>query len=363
MRRSSVIAVGFCAFVALAAALLPGAVRADESYGRQDFDDDARGHWSFQPVVRPVLPAVSRPEWVRTPVDAFILAGLDAKGLSPAPTAERSVLLRRIYFDLIGLPPTPEQQAAFLADPSPDAYERLVDDLLSRPQYGERWARHWLDVVRYAESNGYERDDAKPNAWRYRDWVIAAFNADKPFSRFLIEQLAGDELPDANAETQIATSFLRLGPWDDEPADPLADRYDQLDDVLGTTSAAFLGMTLRCARCHDHKFEPFTQRDYSRVLAIFEPLKRPQENRDDLDKPVGTPAELAELAQLEARKADLAGQMGDLESAVCRQAMAEQRLAAAPLPDGVPQEAVAAMAVAPAERNDEQKKLVAAHLE
>ena len=179
-----------------------------------------------------------------------------------------------------------------LADSSPDAFARVVDDLLARPQYGERWGRHWLDVARYAETNGYERDGAKPSAWRFRDYVIDAFNEDKPYDRFVTEQLAGDEIDDTNAETQIATTFLRLGTWDDEPAEPTMDRYDQLDDVLGTTASAFLGITLRCARCHDHKFEPFSQEDYYRMLAVFEPLKRPQSGRKDLDRAVGTPAEL-----------------------------------------------------------------------
>ena len=191
------------------------------------------------------------------------------------------------------MPPTPAETEAFLADESPDAYERLIDELLDRPAYGERWARHWLDVVRYAESNGYERDGAKPHAWRYRDYVIEAFQKDKPFDRFLTEQLAGDEIKDAHAESQIATTFLRLGTWDDEPADPRVDRYDQLDDVLGVTSATFLGLTIRCARCHDHKFEPFSQKDYYRLLAVFEPLKRPQDKRKDLDRLVGTEQELA----------------------------------------------------------------------
>src|SRR5207248_6110172 len=214
-------------------------------------------HWAFQPVKKPVVPSVSNPSWVRTPIDAFVLARLEKIGLKPAPATDRRTLLRRVYLDLIGLPPAPEEQNRFLNDPSPAAFERIVDDLLSRPQYGERWARHWLDAVRYAESNGYERDGAKPNAWRYRDYVIDSLNADKPYDRFLQEQLAGDEIPGSDAQTQIATTFMRLGTWDDEPADPQVDRYDQLDDVLGITATAFLGVTLRCARCHDHKFEPF----------------------------------------------------------------------------------------------------------
>jgi hypothetical protein len=252
-------------------------------------------HWAFQPVRRPAVPAVRDRAWVRTPVDAFILAKLQAAGLKPSAPADRRTLLRRVYLDLIGLPPTPAEQRAFLADESPDAFAKVVDDLLARPQYGERWGRHWLDVARYAETNGYERDGAKPSAWRYRDYVIDSLNRDKPYDRFLTEQLAGDEVEGSDAETQSATTFLRLGTWDDEPADPKVDRYDQLDDVLGTTATAFLGLTLRCARCHDHKFEPFAQADYYKMLAVFEPLRRPQLNRADLDVPVGTAAERTAL--------------------------------------------------------------------
>ena len=197
-------------------ALLAGPIlAADEPSTRQQFAADVRDHWSFQSIKRPDVPTASNPAWSRNPIDAFILTGLDEAGLKPAPPADRSRLLRRVYLDLVGLPPTPAELDAFLADSSPTAFEKVVDDLLSRPQYGERWARHWLDVVRYAETNGYERDGLKPQAWRYRDWVVDAFNADKPFDRFLIEQLAGDEIAGSNAETQIATSMLRLGPWDD----------------------------------------------------------------------------------------------------------------------------------------------------
>ncbi len=258
-------------------------------------------HWAFQPVQRPALPLVRDRAWVRTPLDAFVRASLEKQGLHPAPPADRNTLLRRVYFDLIGLPPTPAEQHAFLADPSPDAFARVVDDLLARPQYGERWGRHWLDVARYADTNGYERDGAKPHAWRYRDYVIDAFNKDKPYDRFVREQVAGDEMENSSAEAQIAATFLRLGTWDDEPAEPMMDRYDQLDDVLGTTAAAFLGVTLRCARCHDHKFEPFTQADYYRMLAVFEPLKRPQFGRTDLDRAVGNAAELAAHEEAKAR--------------------------------------------------------------
>jgi Protein of unknown function (DUF1553)/Protein of unknown function (DUF1549) len=242
-----------------------------------------REHWAFQPVHAKAIPTVKDAAWVRTPIDAFVLAKLEAKGWKPAPHAEPRAILRRLYLDVTGLPPTLAEQAAFLGDPSPVALDRLVDDLLSRPAYGERFARHWLDLARYADTNAYERDALKPSVWRYRDYVIRAFNTDKPFDRFVREQIAGDELPDATEETVIATGFHRLGPWDDEPADVTADRFDQLDDIVSTTAQVFLGLTLACARCHDHKFEPLTMHDYYRMVAVFDPLKRPQYGRADVD--------------------------------------------------------------------------------
>jgi hypothetical protein len=322
-------------------------------------------HWSFRPTKRPPVPDVRNRDWLHNPVDTFVLAELEKKSIKPAPDADRRTLLRRVFFDLIGLPPTPQEMDAFLKDPSPDAYVRVVDDLLSRPQYGERWARHWLDVVRYAETNGYERDGPKPHAWRYRDYVIQSFNRDKPFDRFLTEQLAGDEIPGTNAETQTATTFLRLGTWDDEPAEPQVDRYDQLDDVLGTTATAFLGITLRCARCHDHKFEPFTQKDYYRMLAVFEPLKRPQKGRMDLDRFVGTETELnayrTALARAEAGPDRLRKDMEAIHQAI------RNRLFARPAPKGagsagkqtgLPPDAVAAFRVEAGKRTALQQKLV-----
>ncbi|HKB03687.1 MAG TPA: DUF1549 and DUF1553 domain-containing protein [Gemmataceae bacterium] len=242
-----------------------------------------RAHWAFQPVRAPAVPAVRDAAWLRTPIDAFVLAKLEANGRVPAPSASPRAIVRRLYLDLTGLPPTPAEQDSFLADPSPTALDRVIDDLLARPAYGERFARRWLDLARYADSNGYERDALKPSVWRYRDYVIDSFNRDKPFDRFAIEQIAGDELPDATAETVIATGFHRLGPWDDEPADPAADRCDQLDDIVSTSSQVFLGLTLACARCHDHKFEPLSMHDYYRMVAVFDPLKRPQSGRNDLD--------------------------------------------------------------------------------
>ncbi len=252
-----------------------------------------RAHWAFQPVKRPAVPKVQ----AGNPIDAFIRAGLDAEGLQPAPPVERRALLRRLYLDLVGLPPSLAEQERFLRERSPQAFERVVEELLSRPAYGEHWGRHWLDLVRYAETNGYERDAARPHVWRYRDYVLRAFNEDKRFDRFILEQLAGDELPDATGATRIATGYYRLGPWDDEPADPKEDRFDQLDDMVNTTAQVFLGLTLACARCHDHKFEPLTMLDYYRMVAVFQPLERPTRGRTEIDLPAGSAQELACEAQ------------------------------------------------------------------
>ncbi|WP_165065458.1 PSD1 and planctomycete cytochrome C domain-containing protein [Paludisphaera rhizosphaerae] len=225
--------------------------------------------WPYRQVVRPVVPTVNGRDWSRNPIDAFILAQLEPAKLAPAPEADRRTLIRRATFDLIGLPPTPAEVEAFEADPAPDAYDRLVDRLLSSPQYGEAWGRHWLDLVRYAETNGYERDAGKPYIWRYRDYVINAFNNDKSFDRFILEQLAGDEIAPDSVEEQVATGFYRLGLWDDEPADKPQARYDTLDGIVSTVGQVFLGMTVNCARCHDHKKDPIPQSDYYRLLAFF----------------------------------------------------------------------------------------------
>jgi hypothetical protein len=228
-----------------------------------------RAHWAFQPVKRPVLPVVRDASWATNPIDVFIAAGLEASGMRPNPPAPRHVLIRRATFDLTGLPPTPAEVEAFVNDTSPTAYERLVDRLLDSPRYGEKWGRHWLDLVRFAETNSYERDGPKPNAWRYRDYVIRAFNDDKPYDRFVREQLAGDELEDGGAEGLIATGFYRLGIWDDEPTDREQAFFDGLDDIVATVGQVFLGLTVDCARCHDHKLDPIPQKDYYRLLAFF----------------------------------------------------------------------------------------------
>ena len=199
---------------------------------------------------------------------------MEAAGLAPAPSVQRTTLLRRVYYDLIGLPPTPDEVREFLADDSPGAYERVVDRLLASPQYGERWGRHWLDLVRYAETNGYEFDSLKPEVWRYRDYVIDSFNADKPYDQFIREQLAGDELNEQSPEAIIATGYYRLGAMDGGAPDRLQAEFDELDDIMATTCQVFLGLTINCARCHDHKIDPLPTEDYYRMLAFFRGIRR-----------------------------------------------------------------------------------------
>src|SRR5262245_31090374 len=230
-----------------------------------------RQFWSFRPIRCPPIPKV---DGASNPIDAFIQAKLAEKDLTLSPSASRRELIRRAYFDVIGLPPTPEDVEAFEKEPKPHAMEDVIDRLLAAPHFGERWGRHWLDVVRFAQTNGYERDDEKPNAWRYRDYVIRSLNADKPFDRFLREQLAGDELPDAGDDGLIATAFYRLGVWDDEPDDARQAEFDELDDMLSTTGSAFLGLTIGCARCHDHKFDPIGQEDYYSLLSFLRNVRR-----------------------------------------------------------------------------------------
>ena len=231
--------------------------------------EEAKQWWSNKPLRRPEAPKLGENSWVEHPIDAFIFDQLTNNDLKPNPKASKRELIRRAYFNLIGLPPTAGQVKAFENDDSPKAWENLIDDLLARPEYGEKWARHWLDVVRYAESNGFERDSNKDFIWRYRDYVIDSFNRDIPWNQFMTEQIAGDELKDPSKDSRIATGYLRLMQWDDEPADRLQHKYDVLDDIVRTTSEGFLGMTLGCARCHDHKADPIPQEDYYKFMAFF----------------------------------------------------------------------------------------------
>ena len=263
--------------------------------------DKDRAHWSFQPVKRSAVPKVRNQAWIKNPIDAFILAGLEAKSLSPAPPASKQELARRLYYDLTGLPPTPQDVEAFVNDASPDAYEKLVDKLLASPRYGEKWARHWLDLVRYAETASYERDNPKPNTWRYRDYVIRSFNEDKPYDRFLREQLAGDEIYPNDSDALIATGFYRLGIWDDEPSDPKQARYDGLDDIIVTIGQTCLGLTLDCARCHNHKIDPIAQKDYYKMVAFLHGVNHYRGGRPGSDlRPIGNPKQ--QEAYLKASK-------------------------------------------------------------
>jgi mono/diheme cytochrome c family protein len=285
-------------------------------------------HWAFQPPVRQDPPAVKNAAWVSNPVDAFILAKLEQNGLAPAPPADKVALLRRLYYDLTGLPPTPEEVDAFVADRSSNAYETIVDRLLASPRYGERWARHWLDVVRFAETNSFERDGVKANAWRYRDYVIRSFNDDKPYGQFIREQLAGDELPEVTTDSIIATGYYRLGLWDDEPADPLQARYDELDDIVATTSQVFLGLTVNCARCHDHKIDPIPQADYYRLLAFFHDIQSygvRSDQRSFNQTEISSPEIAAAHQKLDAQKRQVESQLTGIEQRGIEQMSAEDQ--------------------------------------
>ncbi len=343
-------------FVFLLSALASAALAAQESGELAAFDalvrPQDREHWSFQPVRRPAIPAVRDIASVRNPIDAFVLTKLEAHGWRPSRPADAPALLRRVFLDLIGLPPTLDEQSRFLNEPSAEALDEVVGELLARPSYGERWARHWLDLVRYAETNGYERDATKPHVWRFRDYVIRSLNDDKPFDRFVLEQIAGDELSDSSAETLIATGFHRLGHWDDEPADPKEDRFDQLDDIVSTTAQVFLGLSIGCARCHNHKFEPLTMHDYYRLVAVFDALVRPQNGRQELDLPAGTRAEIAAQTERDGRVAAIAREIAELRDAARRPFLDSGR-------STLPADVLVGFWTDPAKRTDEQKQHVA----
>ncbi len=285
-------------------------------------------HWAFQPVKRPELPKVKDADWVRQPIDNFILAKLESNQLRPAAQATAADLVRRLYMDVTGLPPTPEAVAHWCANWDESSYQRLVDQLLADPAIGERWARTWLDIVRFAETNSFERDNPKPNAWKYRDYVINAFSSDKPYDQFVREQIAGDELKEVTSESLTATGYYRLGIWDDEPADPLQARFDEYDDLVTTTSQAFMALTLNCARCHDHKIDPLTQKDYYSMVALLRDVTsyadrgdQQSNNQLDLDAEVGKQYE-----EVQAAKRETEHRMREIEqAAIVKMDAADQR--------------------------------------
>ena len=297
----------------------PAATR--EHAKAEKISDEDRAFWSYQPVRVVEPPALENDEWSRNEIDRFVLARLEAEGLWPAEEADRRTLIRRATFDLTGLPPTQDEVGAFLADDSPDAYERLIDRLLASPRYGERWARHWLDLVRYAESDGWRQDAYRPQAWRYRDYVIGALNEDRAYNRFVREQLAGDEIAPDDPMALAATGFLRHGTYEYNQRDVRTQWTQMVDEVTDVTADVFLGMGFGCARCHDHKFDPILQRDYYRLRAFFGAMLP----RDDVA--LATPAQHADYAvrasEWETKTAQLRAEIEAIEAP--HRAKAERR--------------------------------------
>src|SRR5215469_16922689 len=255
-------------------------------------------HWAFVPPVRPTVPTIKNASWVRNPIDAFVLAKLESEGLQPSPEADRVTLLRRVSLDLTGLPPTPAEVDAFVQDKSPDAYEKVVDRLLASPHYGEKWGRHWLDLARYADSDGYEKD--KPRfVWFYRDWVINAFNRNLPYNQFVIDQIAGDLLPNATQDQKVATGFLRNSMINEEGGiEPEQFRMEAMFDRMDAIGKSILGVTIQCAQCHNHKYDPLTQEEYYRMFAFLN-------NSNEANVAVYTPAQQMKIAEIQRRTREI----------------------------------------------------------
>ncbi|HEX6986274.1 MAG TPA: DUF1549 and DUF1553 domain-containing protein [Planctomycetaceae bacterium] len=321
--------------------LAPAAAVAAEG----EITDAEREHWAFRPVVRPAVPAAGH---AATPVDTFVLARLESQGLSLSPEADRRTLLRRLKLDLLGLPPTPEEVEAFVSDPAPDAYERVVERYLASPRYGERWGRHWLDLVRYADTDGYNADGDRPLAHRYRDYVVRAFNANLPYDRFVREQIAGDELYPESEDALVATGYLRLWPDEHNASDVHKARQDALNDITGNVGSVFLGLTIACAQCHDHKFDPILQTDYYELQAYFAGVL-PQNQ-----VPVGPADELRRyekaLAEWERQSDPVRSELYELEAGAKRKAGHVKRLK-------FPADVLEAIDTRPEDRTTRQRQL------
>jgi hypothetical protein len=309
--RLAYLAIPLIAFTALA---LAGEPKPGEDYApAENFKADQRDHWAYQPVVRPELPEVKDAAWVRNPIDRFIRAAQEEVGFQPSSEASKAALIRRVTFDLTGLPPSPAEVEAFLLDNRQDAYERLVDRLLASSHYGERWAQHWLDLAHYADSNGFELDAERPDAWRYRDWVVKALNDDMPYDCFITLQVAGDEVAPGDTSALIATGFGRCGPREvvSGNIDPEVRRQSELTEVTGTVGSVFLGLTMACARCHDHKFDALPTTDYYRLQAFFAGAKM-------VDKPIASKEEQEAFDKakkaIDAKVAPLKKRMGEIEA-------------------------------------------------
>ena len=315
----------------------------------EKYSADQRGHWAYQPLEPGEPPEVKEVGWVRNPIDRYILGDLESAELPHSPEADRVTLLRRAHFDLIGLPPTPEEAEAFLSDDRPDAYERLVDRLMDRPQFGERQAQHWLDLAHYADTNGFELDAERPDAWRYRDWLIAAMNADMPYNRFVALQVAGDEIAPGDRDALIATGFCRAGPREVVGGNiiPEVRRQNELTEITATVGSVFLGLTVACARCHDHKFDAIPTTDYYRLQAFF---AAGELSEPSIARPEEVEAYEAAKKAVDAQVAPLRKEMVELE-APYREAIAAERRAM--LKEGER----AILAIPEADRTPEQKRI------
>jgi len=300
-RRTASLTLCCAAFLALSA---PWLVADEPAPDEPPISADDRGHWSYRPLATVRPPSVADASWCRTPIDRFLLARLEQKSLRPMPETDRATLLRRVTFDLTGLPPTPAEQDDFLASEAPDAYEEVVDRLLASPRYGERWGQHWLDVARYADTDGFEFDAIRPNAWRYRDWVIDTFDRDMPYGDFVRKQIAGDLIDPDNPASIVATGFLLCGP--DMPDINLQEerRHTVLNEMTGAVGEVFLGMQMGCAACHNHKFDPISQLDFYRLRAFFEPCELFRE------QPLANAEQRQEIADLQKQQS---GQWKELE--------------------------------------------------